>query len=264
MRNLLCLIFTCLLAVSTFGQDRKVMLEALQQWDQDSLRLAMLDQEKLPKKVTAGLLFGGNFSNFIVGRQGEKVMGSYMKVGVEFGGLLDFVVTKHFGIQGQLILLAEQNRFAMIQDDAGNSTNNRLWNFGLEVPVYFMGRSGNMDKGYLLFGAGPYTHFTFASNIGKWDNGSEKEPTIIDDKRAILEKDYQSLYKLHSNHFGVAAMLGYEFGNGIEIAFHYKVSLSDIFTFYSQNKHPTDAEYSLARASLYPQRLSLLLGYRFR
>ena len=223
-------------------------------------QLDSLDQELLPKKVTGGVIVGGNFSDFIIKQYGGHSINSYLRAGLEFGGFLDFTVTKHFSIQGQVLITVEQNRF-----QADTIFNDHMWNFGVEVPVYFMGRFGNTTHGWVQFGAGPYTHFTIASNIGeKWENSSPgKSPES--QERQEIENKYIDLYKLHGNHFGVAVMVGYEFPFGLQLSASYKISLSDIATFYSNNKGKiTEGGEKLVDASLYPQRLSVNVGYRIQ
>ena len=211
-----------------------------------------LDQEKLPKLVSGGLLGGANMSNFIITRS-HKPMSSYMRIGGELGGFLDFSLSKHFAIQPQVLFTAQENYF-----NQGDSANH-LWSFGMEIPVYFLGRFGSMEKGYIQFGGGIFTHFTFASNIrNKFRNVDESEatqpvPTPTD------THDYSRLYSLHNNHFGVCATLGYEFPIGIQINLHYKISLSDIAGFYSEMKGQ-----EVANALIYPQCISLGIGYRWK
>lgn len=113
-----------------------------------------------------------------------------------------------------------------------------------------------MEKGYVQFGGGIFTHFTFASNIKdkfkNWD-----DPTTVKPKTDT--HDYSELYKLHDNHFGICAMVGYEFRFGLQINASYRVSLSDIATFYKNNKGQ-----EIANALIYPQSVSLSLGYRWK
>lgn len=211
-----------------------------------------LDQEKLPRLVSGGLLGGANMSNFIITRS-HKPMSSYMRIGGELGGFLDFSLSKHFAIQPQVLFTAQENYF-----NQGDSANH-LWSFGMEIPVYFLGRFGSMEKGYIQFGGGIFTHFTFASNIrNKFRNVDESEatqpvPTPTD------THDYSRLYSLHNNHFGVCATVGYEFPIGIQINLHYKISLSDIAGFYSEMKGQ-----EVANALIYPQCISLGVGYRWK
>ena len=208
-----------------------------------------LDQENLPRLVSGGVLAGVNISNFIITRD-HNTMSSYMRIGGELGGFMDFRITKHFSIQPQVIFTAQQNYFS------STDTTNTLWSFGAEIPVYFLGRFGNMEKGYVQFGGGIFTHFTFASNIKdkfkNWD-----DPTTVKPKTDT--HDYSELYKLHDNHFGICAMVGYEFRFGLQINASYRVSLSDIATFYKNNKGQ-----EIANALIYPQSVSLSLGYRWK
>ena len=180
-------------------------------------------------------------------------MSSYMHIGGEFGGFMDFRITKHFSIQPQVIFTAHQNYFA------ATDTANHLWSFGMDIPVYFLGRFGNMEKGYIQFGGGIFTHFTFASNIaGKFKNVDESA-AVTTPATPTDTHDYSRLYSLHDNHFGVAVTVGYEFPIGIQINAHYKVSLSDIAGFYKEYKGQ-----EIANAMIYPQSISLGIGYRWR
>ncbi len=218
--------------------------------------LDSLDQEKLPKLVSGGLLAGVNTSNFIITRA-HHTMSSYMRVGGELGGFLDFAVTQHFAIQPQVIFTAHQNYFA-VTDSA-----NHLWSFGVDIPIYFLGRFGNMEKGYIQFGGGIFTHFTFASNItNKFKNLDDPVAAGMPMRMKAEEPptyDYSRLYSLHNNHFGICATVGYEFPIGIQINAQYKVSLSDIAGFYSENKGK-----EIANALIYPQSVSLGIGYRWK
>lgn len=245
--------------------------EKVAQW-RDEVCLDTIDQENLPKKVTFGLLLNGNLSNFMITRSGGKPMSSYLRLGGEFGIFSDFKITSHFHIQPQLLFTAERNHFAWGHEDDG------LWAFGMDIPVYFLGNYGNMRQGYLQFGGGIYTHFQFASNVG--DRVQKKEtytPSKTEIDRGEIEKSYAELLKLHSNHFGIGLMLGYEFRFGLQINASYKISLSDICSFYVNNKtkktddtkvDPSDPEYvqtvSLVDAAIYPQKFAIGVGYRFR
>ena len=217
--------------------------EIIRQWDTETM-LDSLDQEKLPKLVTGGVLMNANISNFITSHS-DGHLSSYMKVGGETGGFIHFRVTKHFAIEGRAILTAEQNQFGV------DETMRMLWSFGMDIPVYFLGRFGNMQKGYLQFGAGPFTHFTFASNIANnYSNNLATKPIDKGDP-------YEKLYVLHDNHSGVTATIGYEFPIGIQINANYLVSLTDIFNYYKQEGKETVK-------SIYPQRISLGIAYRWK
>ena len=156
-----------------------------------------LDQEKLPRLVSGGLLANANMSNFIITRN-HKPMSSYMHIGGELGGFMDFRITKHFSIQPQVIFTAHQNYFA------ATDTANHLWSFGMDIPVYFLGRFGNMEKGYIQFGGGIFTHFTFASNIRNKYKNVDESAAVTPPVTPTDTHDYSKLYSLHDNHFGVA------------------------------------------------------------
>ena len=218
--------------------------------------LDSLDQEKLPKLVSGGVFGGGNVSNFIITRN-HKPMSSYMRIGAEVGGFLDFA-TQHFAIQPQVILTAHQNYFA------ATDTTNRLWSFGVEVPIYFLGRFGNMEQGYVQFGGGIFTHFTYLSNVkDKYNNLDESTPASAPLFRMPYDEtpayDYSRLYQLHNNHFGLCLLVGYECPFGMLINASYKISLSDIAGFYSEKKGDPVAD-----ALIYPQSVSLSIGYRWK
>ena len=265
MKRVLFLLFIAALSLSITAQTRDIKIQQsleeakakLVEFDTERL-LDSLDQEKLPRLVSGGILGNANLSNFIINRD-HHTMSSYMRIGGELGGFLDFAVTKNFAIQPQVIFTAHQNYFA-VTDSA-----NHLWSFGVDIPIYFLGRFGNMEKGYIQFGGGIFTHFTFASNIaGKFKNLDE-QPGVAESapRRMKAEEpamyDYSRLYSLHNNHFGVCAMVGYEFPIGIQINAQYKVSLSDIAGFYSENKGK-----EIADALIYPQSVSLGIGYRWK
>lgn len=264
MKRVLFLLSIATLSLSLTAQTRDIKIQQsleeakakLVEFDTERM-LDSLDQEKLPRLVSGGILAGVNMSNFIITRD-HHTMSSYMRVGGELGGFLDFAVIKNFAIQPQVIFTAHQNYFA-VTDSA-----NHLWSFGVDIPIYFLGRFGNMEKGYIQFGGGIFTHFTFASNIAnKFKNLDDAIPSSAMPARMKEEEpvkyDYSRLYSLHNNHFGVCATVGYEFPIGIQINAQYKVSLSDIAGFYSENKGK-----EIADALIYPQSVSLSIGYRWK
>jgi hypothetical protein len=243
-------------------QDFVEAKEKIEEWDTETL-IDSLDQEELPRIVSGGLLTGANLSNFIITRD-HNTMSSYMRIGAELGGFMDFSVTKHFAIQPQVIFTAMQNHFA-VKEGPDVFKYNGMWSFGVDIPVYFLARLGNMQKGYAQVGGGIFTHFTFASNISRYknsDEASQAQTTTTNPlpaRYAEDNNDYSRLYSLHNNHFGVCVTAGYEFPIGIQINFQYKISLSDIAGFYSEMKGQ-----KVADALIYPQAISLGVGYRWK
>ena len=256
------LFLTACATALTMSMGAQTNIELQQKLDNVKVQLAdfdtehtldSLDQEQLPRLVSGGVFGGANMSNFIITRD-HHTMASHMRVGGELGGFLDFTLTKHFIIEPQVIFTAHQNFFR-----EADGTRNDLWSFGAEIPIYFLGRFGNLEKGYIQFGGGIFTHFTFASNIeNKFTNKDEVTP-VATETPVINPSDYNRLYSLHDNHFGVCAQVGYECSFGMIINAQYKVSLSDIAGFYSEKKGTPEAD-----ALLYPQSISLCIGYRWR
>ena len=249
-------IVTCTIAAQTNDVKLQMKLDdmkaQLDEFNTERL-LDSLDQEKLPKLVSGGLFGGGNVSNFIITRN-HQPMSSHMRIGAEVGGFLDFAITKHFAVQPQVILTAHQNYFA------ASDTTNRLWSFGVDIPIYFLGRFGNMERGYIQFGGGIFTHFTYLSNVqDKYHNVDESTATTPETPATTESYDYSRLYSLHNNHFGVCLMVGYECSFGMQINAQYKVSLSDIAGFYNEMKGT-----AVADALIYPQSISLSIGYRWK
>ena len=259
MKKIVLILSIAVLSLSLRAQSRDIKIQ--QSLDEAKAKLVefntehmidSLDQEKLPRLVSGGLLANVNMSNFIITRN-HKPMSSYMHIGGELGGFMDFRITKHFSIQPQVIFTAHQNYFA------ATDTANHLWSFGMDIPVYFLGRFGNMEKGYIQFGGGIFTHFTFASNIRNKYKNVDESAAVTPPVTPTDTHDYSKLYSLHDNHFGVAVTVGYEFPIGIQINAHYKVSLSDIAGFYKEYKGQ-----EIADALIYPQSVSLGIGYRWK
>ena len=240
--------------------------DVLTKWNTETM-LDSLDQNKLPKKVTCGILAGANFNHFIINRS-HQTMHSHMRIGAELGGFVDFSIVPHFTIQPQVLITAQQNHFSVADtfNIAASDTTNHLWSFGIDIPIYFLGRFGNMRQGYIQFGGGIFTHFTFASNTGKYKSVDNPLPASAPARAKSktpttpLERyDYSRLYTLHNNHFGLCFTVGYEFAFGMQINAYYKMSLSDIAGFYSEMKGQ-----EIANALIMPQTFSLTIGYRFK
>ena len=209
--------------------------------------LDSLDQKKIPKIVTMGLLVNANMSHFLITERWTgkyRTSSTYLRAGVEVGGFMDFLVTRHFAIQARLVFTASQNQFGI------NNTVNHLWSFGADIPVLFLYRLGNMSKGYFNVGAGIFAHFTFASNTGVYTNNeSGVTPSEV-------PADYVSL---HDNHAGFIAHVGYEFPVGVQINFNYLVSITDMFGYYKNNKGKLVGD-----CAFYPERLALGVAYRWK
>lgn len=195
------------------------------------------------KVINGGIKLQANCSNFIMNIpiESHSAMKSVMNVGAEIGGFIDFNVSEHCVIQFNLMVFSEQ------QDLHNSGNHDRLWTVGVELPLYVLGRFGNQQHGYILFGGGPYTEFsTWARMIGS-TNGRNPYQHIVD-----TSEDGESIFALSDNHSGLAAYLGYEFPFGLQINATYQASLSNILNLNN------------SAAYCYPQKVTLGLGYRFK
>lgn len=195
------------------------------------------------KVVNGGIKLQMNSSNFIMNilSSGYNSMTSQMNIGAEIGGFIDFNVSKHCIIQFNLMLVSEQ------QDLHNSGNHDQLWTLGMEIPLYVLGRYGNPQKGYILFGGGPYTEFALWARMNGHTEGRNPYQHIID-----TSDDGDSIFALSDNHSGLAAYIGYEFPFGLQINATYQASLSNILNLNS------------SAAYCYPQKVTFGIGYRFK
>jgi len=170
--------------------------------------------------VNGGIKLQANASSIILKNVYENLH-STPNIGGELGGFIDFNVSKHFFIQFNLVLFAEHNDFE------NNGKSDKLWTYGMEIPVYALARFGNEDKGYVYFGGGPFTEFSLMASM-TGDSGSKnpyKHVVGIDNNTGA------EVFALSDNHSGLAVYLGYELPCGFQINASYQHSISDILAF---------------------------------
>lgn len=227
-KNVLCTVLTAIFSMS-------VCAERVSQLQIDSLGV------KAPV-VNGGLKLQMTTSSMTL-RNVYENMNATPGVGGEIGGFLDFNVTRHFIIQMDLLLSGEQ-----MQLHNGN-THDNLWVFGLDVPLYLMGRWETTRRGsYIQFGGGPFTHFVLRS-LKTGDSGREdvfKRVYTIDDVTGQEGK------VLGDNYSGLGAILTYEWWYGLQLNANFHYSISDIINY----EHPSS---TYAR----PYKFSIGLGYRW-
>jgi len=164
-------------------------------------------------------------------------------IGGEIGGFLDFNVTRQFVIQPNLLITGEQ-----IHLHNGNQHNN-LWIFGLEVPLYLLGRWETTPRGsYVQFGGGPFVHFVLRSLM---TNGDERED-VFERVYTIDDVTGEDARVLGDNYSGIGALLTYEWWFGLQVNANFLYSISDILNY----EHPAS---SFAR----PYKFSIGIGYRW-
>lgn len=150
------------------------------------------------------------------------------------GGFMNIWFNDWVGIRPELNLNFKQTVLGW-SDNGG-----QFRSFGVEIPIYVMGRIKVFGTHHLFLGIGPYTEFICHA---KWSIGDRKVDLLeIHSGDEPMIQDTQS---------GFGAILGYEFGAGISIDISYKICCYNIL-------QPNTSQ----GVSLYPQTISLGLAYK--
>ncbi|MGM9811146.1 MAG: hypothetical protein ACI30J_09815 [Paludibacteraceae bacterium] len=165
------------------------------------------------------------------------------RVSGEIGGFIDFNCAPHFVVQVNLLLGAEHLllRNGTTQDD--------LWIFGMNMPIYLLGRYEFGRRGAVQFGGGPFTTFVFRGLMY-----GDSSPEYTDPFRRIYSADEltgEEQMVLSDNYSGLGITVGYEFWFGLQINLGYQWAISDILNY------PHTDSYAL------PQKGYLSIAYRF-
>ena len=218
--------------------------QTLRAQDADSLKI---------KPVSVGVILQGNFA-------GESMyidefhLSAYPGGGVESGVFLDYNLTRNLSVEVQLLLALQNGSYVASDYDPGFlfwhrrrvSTLADLRLFGMDIPFYLIGviPAGN---GFVRLGAGPYTHFTFAT----WIPGDDGFVTPY--KRIVSEDEAtgKPRYALSDTHAGFGIQAGYEFSTRLQLNLGFKYSILDIINY--------ESEYSHA----HPYKITCGLGWRF-
>ena len=182
------------------------------------------------QNVSFGIKADANVSNFIL--SDLEPMKSKLGFGASLGGFRKIDLSQNFAIQPELLL-----HFKSSTSEIGHSEDDfRYW--GAEIPVYALGQ-WNCGTGRMYAGVGPYAAVGFSA---KYDDSD------FDLYEKIGTTDEATLRRFD---FGFGATFGYEFGNGIQINAGYKIGVLNAMDAGRDN------------ASMFPQTVSLGLGYRF-
>lgn len=164
-------------------------------------------------------------------------------IGGEIGGFLDFNVKPHFVMQIDLSITGEHMYLH------NSNQHDDLWIFGLEIPLYLMGRWETTPKGsYIQFGGGPFTHFVLRSLMTA--NGVQEDVF----KRVFTIDDItgENARVLGDNYSGLGIILTYEWAFGLQLNANFLYSISDILNY----EHPSST-------FVRPYKFSFGVGYRF-
>lgn len=183
--------------------------------------------------VLGGIRFDAAFLNFI--KTGAPGTVSTQTPGCAVGGLVNIRFNKWIGIQPELNLNFKQTVFGWEQNVG------KMQSFGIEVPIYVMGRLDIFRNHHIFLGLGPYTEF---SCYARWMTGDRNVDLLeIKENGTPMIQDTQS---------GFGAIIGYEFGNGLSVDISYRLCCFNIL-------QPNTSQ----GVALFPQTISLGLAYIF-
>ena len=159
---------------------------------------------------------------------------STLTPGMTLGGFMDIWFSDRIGIQPEVNMNFKQTVMGWSQGSG------RMQSFGIEVPIYVMGRFDVFRRHHMHIGLGPYTEF---SCYARW---------MIDGRKVdLLEIHEGGEPMIQDTQSGFGAIIGYEFGNGLAINVSYKLCCFNIL-------QPNTSQ----GVSLYPQSVSLGLTYK--
>lgn len=199
--------------------------------------------EQPPRKVvTGGFKLNATLSSMLLRDVVDKLHAT-PHISGELGGFIDFNCTPHLVVQLNLLLGAEHLRLI------NGSIQDELWIFGLNMPLYLLGRYEFGKRGAVQFGGGPFTTFVFRG-LMYGDSSAER----TDPFRRIYSSDEltgEERMVLSDNYSGLGITVGYEFWFGLQINVGYQCSLTDILNY------PHKGSYAL------PHKGHIGIAYRF-
>ncbi|MGN0186892.1 MAG: hypothetical protein ACI392_04000 [Paludibacteraceae bacterium] len=198
--------------------------------------------EQVRKVVTGGFKLNATLSGMLL-RDVIDGLKAAPRVSGEVGGFIDFNCTKHLVVQVNLLLGAE-HLFLL-----NGTIKDEMWIFGMNMPIYLLGRYEFGKRGAVQFGGGPFSTFVFRG-LMYGDSSAER----TDPFRRIYSSDEltgEERMVLADNYSGLGITVGYEFWFGLQINVGYQCALTDILNY------PHTHSYAL------PQKGYVGVGYRF-
>jgi len=178
--------------------------------------------------ISYGMKLEANMSNFLLTDLDNQ--SSTMKLGPTLGGFMNIGVHENFSIQPEVMFYYRQSEMET------GATEDDFKQWGIQVPVYFLGQT-HTQNGKFYAGVGPYLGLGFDARYNDADQDLYKK---VNDEAAMNRWD-----------FGLGALVGYEFHNGIQINAGYQLGLIDQLDELKDD------------ASMRTQTVSLGVGYRF-
>ena len=168
-------------------------------------------------QVSFGLKVNANMSNFFL--KGMDGVQSKMGIGFSTGAFMK-IESGYFALQYELLLQYKHSKLE-------RQTNADYKQWALELPIYLMGQIFT-GQGKIFIGAGPYVGLGLGTT-----------------------QSLESIPAMHRWDFGLGAIFGYEFGNGISLNCNYQAGLINRLSAEKENM------------SMKSQTVHLGIGYRF-
>ena len=161
-------------------------------------------------------------------KSAPNAVSSFMP-GITLGGVMNVWFRECWGLQPELNINFKQTKFTWEQN-AG-----KMQCFGIEVPIYVVGRLSFFQNHYTFMGVGPFTEFAC---FARW--------LIADRKVDLLEINENNEPMIQDSQSGFAAILGWEFKDVLSIDISYKLCCFNIL-------QPNSSQ----GVSLFPQSISI-------
>ena|ERR1035437_645883 len=189
--------------------------------------------KRIADNLSGGFKVEANMSNFFLSDMpGAK---SKMNIGGTLGAFVKLDMSAHFAIQEDVLVHYKTSTL-----EQGVVKNDYQYS-GIEIPIYAMGQ-WKMSKGDRFYiGVGPCPEY-----------GIDAKYTVGGNEIDLYQKDVVTgkapMAKLN---VGAGAIMGYEFGCGIQVNAGYKMGLTNTL------------DEGKANASMRPNTVSFGIGYRF-
>ena len=183
--------------------------------------------------LSGGPMIGVTESGFI--HSGYTNGHSNMRIGFVVGGFVDYRISEHFSILGEMGFTYKHSEFGW----EARTGSYHYW--GMEIPIYATYHYCLHSGGRITFGLGPYTNFgldaTFRSNGVKTD---------------LYEKDKNTgMPPMKNSDTGFGFLVGYEFSCGFIVNVSYQLSVGNII------------DSNSSEIKMHPHTLAMGIAYRF-
>jgi hypothetical protein len=189
--------------------------------------------ETVRKNLSGGFKLDANISNFILTDLPDTK--SKLNVGGSLGGFIKYSFSEHFKIHEDILLEFRTSTF----EQEGVETDFQY--LGMEIPIYFMGEWKINNGNSFYAGVGPYAGMGLSAKTKS--NGTETDLYEKNDETGKADMTRVDV--------GGAAIVGYEFNNGIQINASFRMGFTNAL---DENK-----DQSAVRGSV----LSLGIAYHF-